>query len=184
MVSRAPAVWIAALGLLAAACGSSGDGARATTSGATRSSVPAISPSTAVTSTQPTVAPVSTIGRLPNELAGTFAVVLAVADVPAADEAGFWYLTLSSSTGYAFGRVPGSPQNTGVLTVSGPTVTFSGERGEGACGGKGTYRWRVSGTTLTFVLVNDTCNVRVKQSTAKTYQRCPRGPDTCVEPPS
>jgi hypothetical protein len=79
--------------------------------------------------------------------------------------------------------VPSDPrQNTGVLSVTNGTVTFSGERGEGACSGAGTYRWSVSGDTLSFTLVNDSCDVRARQTTAQPYRRCPGRPDTCVQP--
>jgi hypothetical protein len=122
-------------------------------------------------------------GTLPPELHATFAVVLATSDVGQGDQAGFWYLTLTPGMGYAFGRAPSDPdENTGVLTVSAGTVTFSAERGEGPCLGAGTYRWTETGDTLSFTVVNDTCAVRVAQTTAKPYRRCSGGPDTCTEP--
>jgi hypothetical protein len=116
-------------------------------------------------------------------LQATFAIDLKTSDVPHTDEAGFWYLTLTPAHGYAFGRVPSDPeQNTGVLTVSGATLTLSGERGQGACPGAGTYRWAATGDTLSLTLVDDPCLVRDDQSTAHPYRRCAGGPSTCVKP--
>ena len=109
-----------------------------------------------------TLPPLSTIGALPAELHATFAVLLATSDVRRGDEAGFWYLTLTPGKGYAFGRVPSDPgQNTGVLTVSAGTVTFSAERGQGPCDAAGTYRWTKTGDILSFTVVNDPCSVRL-----------------------
>jgi hypothetical protein len=123
------------------------------------------------------------MGVLPHELDGTFAVLLHAADVPHPDEAGFWYLTLSPSSGYVFGMAPSDPlQNAGALTVSGRTVTFSAERGQGACDGAGSYRYTVSGATLSFTVVSELCTVRAKQTTTQAYRRCSGGPATCVQP--
>jgi hypothetical protein len=165
-------VWAAAF-LIVVACGCSSG-----TSEATR-------PSTTSSTTSPptTVPPLSTVGALPSALRATFAVLLAPSDVQRGDEAGFWYLTLSADSGYAFGRAPSDPaQNTGVLSASAGTLTFSAERGEGPCDGAGTYRWTTTGNSLSFTVVTDPCAVRIQQTTAKPYQRCSAGPATCIRP--
>jgi hypothetical protein len=181
MTQHARSAWAAAL-LIVAACGCSSTASDTTKQSTTSTSATTV-PESTTTSPPTTVPPLATIGTLPSELQATFAVLLATSDVRRGDQAGFWYLTLTPHDGYAFGRVPSDPgQNTGVLTVSGGTLTFSAERGEGPCAGAGTYRWTAAGDALTFTAVNDPCTVRMQQSTAKPYRRCSGGPDTCVQP--
>ena len=167
--------------VVASGCSSGGT----TGASVTQTSRTTVAESTTSSTTLPptTLSPLSTIGVLPAELHATFAVLLAPSDVRRADEAGFWYLTLTPGKGYAFGRVPSDPgENTGVLTVSAGTVTFSAERGQGPCDAAGTYRWTKTGDVLSFTVVNDPCSVRVAQTTAKPYRRCSGGPDTCTRP--
>jgi hypothetical protein len=182
MRRHARSVGAAAFLLVAASACSSGGKTAASATPTSRTTV-AESTTTQPTVPPTTLPPLSTIGALPDELHATFAVVLATSDVRRGDEAGFWYLTLTPDNGYAFGRAPSDPgQNTGVLTVSAGTVTFSAERGEGPCDGAGTYRWTKTGDTLSFSAVDDSCSVRLAQTTAKPYRRCSGGPDTCTEP--
>lgn len=133
------------------------------------------SPAPSNSSSRPTVS-------IPAELMGTFATLIASADVPRADEAGSWALTLSNDGTYRFGRFPTDTRaNTGKLTVAGDALRFSDEEGEGACPGPGTYTWSRAGDSLTFTLVDDACLVRKIQSTTQPYLPCSAGPETCVK---
>jgi hypothetical protein len=133
------------------------------------------------TADQSTAAPgPTTIGQLPPELTGTFAVHIDRTDVAEPDQAGDWFLTLSPTTGYQVGRVAsGVVENPGSLTVAGEQITFSNELGIGASPGPGVYSWVVTTDTLTFANVSDACAVRVAQTTARSYARCPDRQDTC-----
>ena len=122
----------------------------------------------------------ATNGSLPAELTGTFAVTINPDEVAQADEAGDWFLSLTGDDGYQFGRlVVGTAENYGDLTVDGDHLTFSNEKGVGACSGAGTYIWRASGDSLTLTLVADGCAVRVVQNSAHPYRRCPEGIGSC-----
>jgi hypothetical protein len=162
---------IVALMCAGAACRSGGASAPKLAAGGTASS-PSPAPSSS-----------SATSRIPTDLAGTFAILIASADVPRADEAGFWALTLSDDGTYVFGRAPtDAHSNTGILTVADDKVTFSDEEGEGACPGPGTYSWTREGEALIFTLVDDACLVRKIQTTAHPYSHCSAGRDTCVKP--
>jgi hypothetical protein len=152
--------------LCAAACSSDGTPARPEAGG---SSAPP----------QSAAPPASTI---PADLAGTFATLIASADVPRADEAGFWALTLTNDGTYTFGRAPDVHPNTGSLTTTGDTVTFSDEEGEGACPGPGKYTWSRAGDVLSFTVVDDSCLVRKIQTTSQPYVHCSAGAESCVKP--
>ncbi len=189
-----------ALGMLSG-CGAAKPAATPTTSGgqavspaptnAALTSVVTSSPTSTPThsassiSTQ-TYSPVSlgviTSGSLPAELIGTFTVSINLDEVTHADEAGDWFLILTRDTGYEFGRLAtGTVENYGDLTIDGDQLTFSNEQGAGACVGPGAYTWRVSGDKLTLSMVEDACGVRVVQTSAHTYVRCPNGVGSCRE---
>lgn len=133
-------------------------------------------------SPNPVAASPGPIGSAPAGLVGTWAVKLLTSDVLHTDEAGSWYLTLDDSLHYEFGRLPSDPHpNAGDLQVEGDTITFLHESGPGACGGAGAYHFTVNGDQLTFQVVQDFCGVRVKQTTARPYVRCPGGPAECKD---
>jgi hypothetical protein len=52
--------------------------------------------------------------------------------------------------------------------VSRNTVTF-GSTADGACAGKGTYHWAVSGSKLDFTLIKEGCDTRRVLMTAGTF---------------
>jgi hypothetical protein len=86
----------------------------------------------------------------------------------------------TSTTGYEFGRVArGTGENTGDLTIDGDQVTFSNERGAGACPGSGVYSWVVTGQSLVLTLVRDACAVRVAQYVSQPYTHCPSDAVSC-----
>jgi hypothetical protein len=123
----------------------------------------------------------TTSGDLPLDINGTFATHINLSDVPEPDQAGDWFLTLTSTAGYQLGRVAsGRVENKGDLAVlDGDQLRFSNEQGIGACPGPGVYGWVVDGDTLSLTKVVDGCAVRVAQNTSSLYRRCPGGADTC-----
>ena len=140
-----------------------------------------VAPSAAPTATEAPAATKTTTGTLPASLARTFAARIDPSVVAAPDEAGEWFLTLSSTDGYGFGRVAtGLVENPGNLSVAGDRLTFSGESGSGACGPLGSYTWSISDGTLRLAVVADDCAVRVNQYVHQPWIPCPGDPTTCA----
>ena len=175
---------------LPAACGGSttppGTGAPsglASTAQATSATTaaPSLPPEPTPASTPAPTPGMTTTGALPASLDHTFAARVDPSVVAAPDEAGDWFLTLTSASGYGFGRVStGLVDNPGDLAVAGSHLTFSGELGPGACGPTGEYAWAITSGRLVLSVVADDCAVRVSQYVHQPWIPCPGDPTTCA----
>jgi hypothetical protein len=88
-------------------------------------------------------------------LAGTYASKLTFGP----PYGGIWTITFTEAGDYTV-RHKGAVQGTGSATVKGNTIVFHDRSGPTKCTGaqaRNLYRYRLTGTTLTFTAVHDTC---------------------------
>jgi hypothetical protein len=89
------------------------------------------------------------------------------------EAAGHWAIEITKQ-GTSIHQPPGdtnlAPLTTMRASATGGTVVF-GPTADGFCGDKATYRWKVSGRTLTLKLAKDDCTARAVLLADSTFRR-------------
>jgi hypothetical protein len=134
---------------------------------------------TAVTLSAMAIGAPAAAGGVPHDLVGTWGKSISEAafekDHVAGEPPGHYAIKVGASghTDMYHGNDPtmatvSIPFTNMQAVVTGHTVTF-GPTADGACPGKGIYRWAVSGAKLTFTLVKEGCAPREVLMTAETF---------------
>ena len=91
------------------------------------------------------------------------------------EPSGPWAIVITNAGVTSLFEPPGKPESSTALTTmsvaaTGASVVF-GQTADGYCPGKASYRWKVSGRTLTLKVVKDDCTARRVLLTAGSWKR-------------